>query len=62
LPKVDRRRRLINAGGSILKILFGTATVRDADDVHTTIDVMQRKDGAIVYSLDQQVTYLKQLD
>jgi len=26
LPKVDRRRGLINAGGSILKVLFGTAS------------------------------------
>jgi len=62
LPKVGRRRGLINAGISILKVLFGTATVRDVQDVHITIDVMQRKENAIVHSLDQQVTYFKKLD
>jgi hypothetical protein len=62
LLKVDRRRGLINAGGSILKVLFGTATVMDLEGLHTTIDVMQKKEDAIVHSLNQQVTYLKQLD
>ena len=62
LPKVDRRRGLINAGGSILKVLFGTATVMDLAELHDAIDVMQRKEDTIVHSLNQQVTYLKQLD
>jgi hypothetical protein len=26
LPKVDRRRGLFNAGGSLLKVLYGTAS------------------------------------
>jgi hypothetical protein len=56
LPKVDRRRGLINAGGSILKVLFGTTMVMD---LHTTINVMQRKEDTNVHSLNQQVTYLK---
>jgi hypothetical protein len=62
LPKVDRRRGLINAEGEILKILFDAATVGDLEGLHTTIDVMQRKEDTIVHSLNQQVTYLKQLD
>ena len=62
LPKVDRRRGLINAGGSILKVLFGTATVMDLAELHDAIDVMQRKEDTIVHSLIQHVTYLKQLD
>ena len=62
LPKVDRRRVLINAGGSLLKILFGTATVMDLDGLHRIIDVMQRKEDTIVHSLDQQMDYLNQLD
>jgi len=28
LPKLDRRRGLLNLGGTVLKTLFGTATVR----------------------------------
>jgi len=62
LPKVDERRGLIDAGGSILKALFGVATVVDLSDLHTTIDVMQRKEDSIVHSLNRQVSYLKQLD
>jgi 3-methyladenine DNA glycosylase Tag len=61
LPRVDRRRGLINAVGSILKVLFGTVAVMDIDDIHTTTDVMQRND-TIVHSMNQQETYLKQLD
>ena len=62
LPKADKRRGLIDAGGSILKALFGVATVVDLSDLHTTIDVMQRKEDSIVHSLNQQISYLKQLD
>ena len=62
LPMIDRRRGLINTGRSILKVLFGTATVMDLDGLHKTIHVMHRKKDTIVYSLNQQVTYLKQLD
>ena len=62
LPKRDRRRGLINAGGSILKVLFGTATGMNLSELHNAIDVMQRKEDTIVHSLNQQVTYLKQLD
>jgi len=61
LHRPDRRRGLINAGGSILNVLFGTATVMDIDDIHTTTDVMQRND-TIVHSMNQQETFLKQLD
>jgi hypothetical protein len=42
-----------------LKILFGSSTVRDLDGLHTTVDVMERKEGASVHSLNQQVSYLK---
>jgi hypothetical protein len=31
LPKADRRRGLFNAGGSILKVLFGTLKATDLD-------------------------------
>jgi len=62
LPMMDQRRVLINTGGSILKVLFGNTTVMDLDDLHTSTDVMQRKEDAIVHSLNHQVTYLKQSD
>jgi len=39
LPKLDSRRGLTNLGGTILKTLFGTATVTDIHLLHETIDV-----------------------
>ena len=45
LPKFERRKGLINASGSILKVLFGTVTVMDLAELHDAIDVMQRKKG-----------------
>ena len=62
LPKVDKRRGLTDAGDSILNALFGVATVVDLSVLHTTIDGMQRKEDSIVHSLNQQISYLKQLD
>jgi len=37
LPKLDSRRGLINLDGTILKTLFGTATVTDIHSLHETI-------------------------
>jgi uncharacterized protein YoxC len=62
LHKTDKRRGLFDVGGTILKALFGVATVVDLGDLHTTIDVLQKKEDPIVHSLNQQVTYLKQLN
>jgi mannitol-specific phosphotransferase system IIBC component len=62
LSRADRRRGLINAGGLILKALFGTATVLDLDVLHSAVDELHRKQDIIVHSMNQQVTYFKQLD
>jgi len=62
LPKAERRRGLFNAGGSILKVLVGTLTVTDLDELHATVDALHKKEDTIVHAMNQQVTYLKQLD
>jgi hypothetical protein len=62
LPKADRRRGWINAGGSMLKTIFGVATVWDLGELHTTVDELHRKQDEIVHSMNRQVTYFKQLD
>jgi hypothetical protein len=62
LPRADRRRGLIDAGGRILKALFGTAVVTDLDELHNTIEALHKKEDVIAHSLNQQVTYLRQLD
>jgi hypothetical protein len=62
LPKASKRRGLIDLGGSILKNLFGFATVADLSGLHTTVDDLHGKKDTIVHSLNQRLTYLKQLD
>jgi hypothetical protein len=62
LPRAAPRRGLINAGGSLLKVLFGVSTVADIESLRSTVDKLHRKEDTIVHSLNQQVTYLKQLD
>jgi hypothetical protein len=49
LPKAGRRRRLINAVGSVLKVLFGVTTVLDLDKLHTAGDELYSKEDAIVH-------------
>jgi hypothetical protein len=62
LPKADRKRGLINAGGSFLKILFGTATSADLANFHATVYTLSRKQGEVIHLLNQRLTYFKQMD
>ena len=62
LPRPERRSGLLNVGGSFLKLIFGTATVADLAEFHTTVDSLNRKQGEVVHALNQQLTYLKQMD
>jgi mannitol-specific phosphotransferase system IIBC component len=62
LPIVDVRRGSINLGGRILKTLFGTATVTDIEDLHNSVSKLHDSEKAIVHSVNQHVTYIKQLD
>jgi hypothetical protein len=41
LPRLDRRRGLVNFGGSILKTLFGTATTADVQQLHDALNDLQ---------------------
>jgi hypothetical protein len=41
-PSASQKRGLLNAGGLLLKSLFGTATSTDVDKLHTTITDLQR--------------------
>ena len=62
LPRADRKRGLLNVGGSFLKVLFGTATVTDLADLHSTVDARSQKQGEVVHALNHQLTYIKQMD
>ena len=48
LPRADRKRGLLNVGCSFLKVLFGTATVTDLADLHSTVDALSQKQGEVV--------------
>ena len=45
-----------------MKLLFGTATVADLADLHTTVDSLNQKQGEVVHALYPQLTYFKQID
>jgi mannitol-specific phosphotransferase system IIBC component len=62
LPRVDSRRGLINLGSSFLKALFCTATVMDLDKLHSTVRELHENEKTIIHSVNQRVTYTKQLD
>ena len=61
LPRLDRRRGLMNFGGSILKSLFGTAIVEDIHLLHETLEGLRSTTSDVVHSLNSQLTYVKNL-
>jgi hypothetical protein len=61
LPIMDRRRGLVNAAGSALKILFGTATMADLHTLHESVDRLHENEKDIVHSVNEQLTYIKKV-
>ena len=47
---------------TILRTLFGTATLADLNKLHNTLHELEDKNSDIVHSLSNQVTYVKKLD
>jgi hypothetical protein len=62
LPRLDRRRALVDFGGTALKFLFRTATQTDVRSLHSALNELHSKNSDIVHSLSQQITYIKQLN
>jgi hypothetical protein len=60
-PTGIRKRGLINAGGMLLKTLFGTATTLDLDQLQGTLDDLHLAQDSISHSFDSQITYFRQL-
>jgi len=56
LPRVDRRRGITNFGGTVLKTLFGTATIADIHLLHETPDGLKSTTSDILHSLNSQLT------
>ena len=59
LPKAERKSGWIDAGGSFLKVLFGTATTAYLADLHATVDTLSHKQGEVIHAVNQQLTYFK---
>jgi len=62
LPRAERKRGLMNIGGTFLKVLFGTATTTDLADLHATVDTLSHKQGEVIHAVNQQLTYFKQME
>jgi hypothetical protein len=62
LPRLDRRRGLLNLGGTVLKTLFGTATIPDIQELHSVFDDLQTKNSDIVHSWKNQLSYVEKLN
>jgi hypothetical protein len=56
LPRPDKRRAVLRAVGSMLKWFSGTATLKDVEELHRTVDKMHRTEGNIIHSVNHQVT------
>jgi len=61
LPRLDRGRGLVNFRGSILKTLFGKATIADVQQLHDTLNDLKLQNSDITHSLSNQLTYVKRL-
>ena len=59
LPKSERRRGLFNFGGSMLKVLFGTTTMADLNELHAAVDALSKNQEMITHSANQQITLIK---
>jgi hypothetical protein len=62
LPRVDARRSILNAAGSVFKFLFGPATMADVSNFYNTVQDLYKNQDEIVHSVNDQLTYLKSLD
>jgi len=56
------RRSLIDLGGTILRTLFGTATLTDLHLLHDTLDELKSRESDVAHSLSSQIGYIKILD
>jgi len=62
LPRLDRRRALVDFGGKVLKALFGAATASDIQLLHGVLNELKFQNSDISHSLANQFTYVKKLN
>ncbi|XP_039282910.1 uncharacterized protein LOC120351040 [Nilaparvata lugens] len=63
LPESDRTKRgLVNAGGYMLKWLFGTPTTDDLDHVNSKVEELKELNGILLSSRQTQLTLMKDMN
>jgi hypothetical protein len=62
LPRLDNKRGLLNLGGTILKRLFGTATIAHIHQLHDVFEKLDSRNSDLLHSLSDQLTYVKKLN
>lgn len=51
----------MNAAGSVLKVLFGTATMTDINALHKSVDLLHANEKYIAHSVNDQLTYIRNI-
>jgi hypothetical protein len=55
-PRSDRRRGLLNFGGTILNTVFGTATISDVYMLQDVLTDLRSQNSDMSHSLSSQIT------
>jgi hypothetical protein len=61
LPHLDPRQSLVNLEGTVLRTLFGTATIADLNLLHEKVSDLQIKNSDLARSVSNQLTYVKDM-
>jgi len=61
-PKVELKRSLLNLGGTVLRTLFGTATMTDLHRLNKALGELQDRNAEVAHSLSKQVTFIRNLN
>jgi hypothetical protein len=56
------KRGLVNIRGNVLKFLFGVATTQQLQELHTTVEAIQTRNGEVIHAVQKQLSYLKSID
>jgi hypothetical protein len=60
LPKLDRRRGLVDFGGASLRTLLGAAIFSGAHELHEVFNELQPSQTGVIHFISQQVTFMTQ--
>jgi hypothetical protein len=61
-PKKEPKLSLMNLGGSVLRALFGTATMADLHRLHEAMGELEDKNSEVAHYLSKQVTFIRNLN